>query len=448
MLALQHWWTNMRGDVGAVLATCVECSRIKASFSSGPSELQPLAIEGLFYRWSVDLCGPFPISKRGNRYVMVMIEGFSKQLEVSAIPDKSAATTAYAFTREVLCRYGSCAEVVTDQGAEWMDEFHQCLQASFIDHRTTSANHPSANGQAERTVQSVKRALEKYAALDTSNAATWDEYLPHVALGYRVSVQASLGFSPYELLYGSKAILPSPIREHFQQPLDLADADEAAAYLQQRADLLLRNCAIAANNLRIAQHRDTLRYLKMRSGYYNTTPVRFTPGDFIYVRRPNAAVNLQSSVRTGIYRVREVRDSGVLVIHGKCGTLAEVHSTNCAPCHLANVNPAIDSSLQYAHDSHACRVCGLQDRAEVMLICDGCQRGYHLDCLDPPLDSVPTENPWCCPECTQRGITPAILEELLRQDQRSQGLDQPVLHDMRKDREAIATSMDSQPVLL
>jgi hypothetical protein len=73
MLALQHWWTNMRGNLAAVLATCVECSRIKASFSSGPAPLQPLAIEGLFYRRSMDLCGPFPISRRGNRYVMVMI---------------------------------------------------------------------------------------------------------------------------------------------------------------------------------------------------------------------------------------------------------------------------------------------------------------------------------------------------------------------------------------
>jgi hypothetical protein len=40
----------------------------------------------------------------------------------------------------------------------------------------------------------------------------------HVALGYRVSVEASLGFSPYELLYGTRAILPSAIKEHFQQP--------------------------------------------------------------------------------------------------------------------------------------------------------------------------------------------------------------------------------------
>ena len=83
-----------------------------------------------------------------------------------------------------------------------------------------------------------------------------------------------------------------------------------------------------------------------------------------------------------------------------------------------------------------------------MLICDGCQRGYHLDCLDPPLDTVPAENPWCCPECVQQGTTPAILEELLRQDQLAQGLDRPVLRDQRQEREDRASAMDGQPILI
>jgi hypothetical protein len=153
-------------------------------------------------------------------------------------------------------------------------------------------------------------------------------------------------------------------------------------------------------------------------------------------------------VRNGIYRIREVRDSGVLVIHGKCGTLAEVHSTNCAPCHLTNINPVIDSSLQYTRDGQACRVCSFSDRADVMLVCDGCQQGYHLDCLDPPLEAVPDDDIWCCSECIGHGITPATLEELLRRDQRLQGVDQPELRDMRQEREDKAASMDGQPIML
>jgi transposase InsO family protein len=448
MVGLQFWWSNMKEDVATVLRTCVECSRIKASFSSPPAQLQPLTIEGLFYRWSVDLCGPFPISKRGNRYVMVMIDSFSKQVEVEALPDKTAATTAYAFVKNVLCRYGACAEVVTDQGAEFLEEFHHALSTALIDHRTTSANHPSANGLAERMVQSIKRALEKYAALGDLQASIWDEYLPMVALGYRVSVQASLGFSPYELLYGTKAIIPPSIHEAFKEPLELANPEQAAVYLMQRAEALQRHCAIAAQNLRIAQHRDTLRYKKMRSGYYNTTPTKFSPGDLIYVRRPNDPKNLQGAARNAIYRVREVRDSGTLVVNGHCGTTIQVHSTRCAPCHLANINPAIDSSKATIPAGHACDLCGSAEREEVMLICDGCLKGYHLDCLDPPLDTIPAESPWCCTDCIEKGLTPAILDELLRKDQREQGVDRPILQDQQQVMEDKAAAMDQQPVLI
>ncbi len=45
-----------------------------------------------------------------------------------------------------------------------------------------------------------------------------------------------------------------------------------------------------------------------------------------------------------------------------------------------------------------CEVCGRRDREDRLLLCDGCDAGYHLDCLDPPLDTVPVEE-WFCPEC-------------------------------------------------
>jgi hypothetical protein len=65
-----------------------------------------------------------------------------------------------------------------------------------------------------------------------------------------------------------------------------------------------------------------------------------------------------------------------------------------------------------------------------------------------PQETVPVESPWCCQDCIQHGITPAILEELLRQDQREQGVDKPVLKDQRQIMEDKALAMDGQPVLV
>ncbi|KAK2842061.1 hypothetical protein Q5P01_012261 [Channa striata] len=45
-----------------------------------------------------------------------------------------------------------------------------------------------------------------------------------------------------------------------------------------------------------------------------------------------------------------------------------------------------------------CEVCGGSDREDRLLLCDACDAGYHMECLTPPLDSVPVEE-WFCPQC-------------------------------------------------
>ncbi|KAJ0979877.1 hypothetical protein J5N97_015351 [Dioscorea zingiberensis] len=65
-------------------------------------------------------------------------------------------------------------------------------------------------------------------------------------------------------------------------------------------------------------------------------------------------------------------------------------------------------------DDLCCAVCGLRDRAEVMLICGdengtvGCGIGTHIDCCDPQLDAIPEED-WFCPNCSNRTASKASV---------------------------------------
>ena len=80
------------------------CARVKASFVPRDVVLHPLPIMGMFYHRSVDLAGSFPQSEYGNYYIKVMIEYFSKWIEVVAIPTKESCETARVFRQYVLCR--------------------------------------------------------------------------------------------------------------------------------------------------------------------------------------------------------------------------------------------------------------------------------------------------------------------------------------------------------
>ncbi|CAI9108991.1 OLC1v1008716C1 [Oldenlandia corymbosa var. corymbosa] len=46
-----------------------------------------------------------------------------------------------------------------------------------------------------------------------------------------------------------------------------------------------------------------------------------------------------------------------------------------------------------------CEECGSGERADQILICDKCDRGFHMNCLRPIVTSVPPGS-WSCPNCT------------------------------------------------
>jgi hypothetical protein len=120
-------------------------------------------------------------------------------------------------------------------------------------------------------------------------------------------------------------IISPAIKERFRPGIALMfDSEDhckiAAQYMLQRAKLLKDNCAIAAGNLRIAQHRDTLRYRVIRGGMYRVPVIRFAVDDYVHVKRRTAGKALEPEAKPGFYRVKEVRETGVLVLSGRCGT--------------------------------------------------------------------------------------------------------------------------------
>ncbi|XP_072129023.1 uncharacterized protein phrf1 isoform X2 [Mobula birostris] len=62
------------------------------------------------------------------------------------------------------------------------------------------------------------------------------------------------------------------------------------------------------------------------------------------------------------------------------------------------VQNANQDNEEEQEDVTNCEVCGRSDREDSLLLCDGCDAGYHLDCLTPALHTVPVEE-WFCPEC-------------------------------------------------
>ena len=304
---------------------------------------------------------------------------------------------AYAFMHNVLARFGSCAEVITDNGEEFSAEFDALLKECLIDHRHTSASHPPANGLAERAVQSVKRALRKMTSDPARAAEHWDEQIPWILLGYRASIQESTKHSPMQLLYARNPVIPPATVEKLAEPIDFDDPAKAGDALLQRSEYLKQAGVMVDNYLRIAQHRDTLRYSRVRGGAYVRKSMKFQVGDFVYVKE-HGPTSLDPRARPYILRVVGIKPSGVLELMGRCGTVIMRHNTSCAPCHLPNIDSSIDPTLARPIKDLPCSKCGDPGRPESMLLCDACNSGWHLQCLEPPLREPPRGH-WFCPVC-------------------------------------------------
>jgi len=59
-----------------------------------------------FERLAIDIAGPFPETNRGNKYILVAIDYFSKWHEVFAIPNQEASTVADILVKNVFSRFG------------------------------------------------------------------------------------------------------------------------------------------------------------------------------------------------------------------------------------------------------------------------------------------------------------------------------------------------------
>ena len=109
-------WHELSTDVGIYVRSCPICNKNKKS------NIKPKAGLGSFRAGApmecvhMDILGPFPPSESGNRYVLLMIDQFTKWVEIHAIPDQTAVQTARIAVDNFFSRFGAPLQIHTDQG--------------------------------------------------------------------------------------------------------------------------------------------------------------------------------------------------------------------------------------------------------------------------------------------------------------------------------------------
>ena len=205
-LSKRFFWPGLSRDVKDYVARCNSCQYEKAAFKE-KTNLHPLPIvDRLGDRVSVDLVGPLVLTQDKNCYLITCIDGYTKWVIASPLPNKLSRTVAEWFHSQVICKIGCPGIVRTDQGTEFKFEFDQLLERYGIKHQISSAYNPEANGAIERLnatiIHSIRRSMEAH------DPTMWDVHVDNSVFGYNITKQSSTQFSPYFLVYGREARLP------------------------------------------------------------------------------------------------------------------------------------------------------------------------------------------------------------------------------------------------
>ena len=109
-------------------------------------------LQGLMFRWGVDFAGPLRESERGNKWILVCIEHYTKWVELVALPTKSSANVAKAFLENVLTRHGTPTLVLTNQSTQFQGDFRTLLSRQAITHRVASREDPGWDGMLQMSL--------------------------------------------------------------------------------------------------------------------------------------------------------------------------------------------------------------------------------------------------------------------------------------------------------
>ena len=205
----RFYWFELKVDVDVYIKKCDICSSIKAPAKHVRGPLGEMRCGSPWDRLSTDILGPLPISERGNKYIMVVTDYFSKWVEIFAIPDQQAETCANLLLNEVVARYGCSYDLHTDQGRNYTGQiFKELCQLLGIRKTQTTPYHASGNGQVERFNATLITMIKSYIKGEQKN---WDLNLGCLAGAYRASVHEATGFTPNFLLMGREVRLPADV---------------------------------------------------------------------------------------------------------------------------------------------------------------------------------------------------------------------------------------------
>ena len=416
------YWTSQSADVTQYVAACTECSLNKHARQKPRAPLQSYSAGAPMEKVHMDILGPLPKSHRGNLYVLLMVDQFTKWAEAVSLPDQTAETIARAAIDNFFSRYGCPREICTDQGTNFTSQLFQTLCARLqITKKRTTPYHPSANGQVERMNKSV---LQMIRCTLEGGQHNWDDKLQLLMAALRSSVNRSTGYTPNKLMLGRETQLPLHL---MVGPADSAEC--TSGYVSQLELDMKRAHELTRTHLNAGQARQKREY------DHHTVVHQYEVGDAVKLANSATKVGQAKKLQplwVGPLIVTEVISPILLKVtsmkkewvvhhdrlkpcpklelplwarrkrHALLGTpSADQESGNCVTSKPSSSDTSVrpEPCIDSLTDPPVYCTCRKPDTGKFMICCDVCDEWFHGDCVGVSERRGLMINRYVCPIC-------------------------------------------------
>lgn len=143
-----------------------------------PVHLTKISSPWPFYQWGIDIVGPLPEAPGKLKYMVVMVDYFTKWIEIEPLACISRRQIIKFVWKNILTRFRMPKTLVSDNELQFTENpFRYWCTSKGITQRFTSVAHPQTNGQTEVSNQTFINGIKKQPGKAKGN---WAEELPTV----------------------------------------------------------------------------------------------------------------------------------------------------------------------------------------------------------------------------------------------------------------------------
>ena len=133
----------MVAEVRRLLRTCEVCQMAKPGGNKPPCSRQRLYAGRPWQKVAIDLVGPMPKTQRGNQWISVLSDHFTRWQDAIPLPDATAPTVVTALDEQIFCYFGLPEQLHSDLGKQFQSRLMAELCNLWrVDQTHTTLYHP------------------------------------------------------------------------------------------------------------------------------------------------------------------------------------------------------------------------------------------------------------------------------------------------------------------